>query len=55
MADLDELYKSLLGETKEESISLNDIIKMLKEQSDIYCRIVKEHDTRVDFCFAKQI
>lgn len=30
MADLDELYKSLLGETKEESISLNDIIKMLK-------------------------
>lgn len=30
MADLDELYKSLLGETKEESISLNDIIKTLK-------------------------
>lgn len=30
MADLDELYKSLLGETKEESLSLNDIIKTLK-------------------------
>lgn len=34
MAELDELYKSLLGETKEESLSLNDIIKSLKVYRD---------------------
>ena len=30
MAELEELYKSLLGETKEESFSLNDLLKIVK-------------------------